>query len=77
MLSNKMDFSSCAIWTGFHKSSYILTCMVLCHVVYNYYNHNNLTAPVATNSVSDQKTLYQCCMYLAVEPVSNMDTDAS
>ena len=23
MLGNKMDFSSCAIWTGFHKSSHI------------------------------------------------------
>ena len=24
MLGNKIDFSSCAIWTGFHKSSHIL-----------------------------------------------------
>ena len=23
MIGNKMDFSSCAIWTGFHKSSHI------------------------------------------------------
>ena len=23
MLGNKMDLSSCAIWTGFHKSSHI------------------------------------------------------
>ena len=25
MLGNKMDFSSCVIWTGFHKSSHILS----------------------------------------------------
>ena len=25
MLGNKMDLSSCAIWTGFHKSSHIYT----------------------------------------------------
>ena len=24
MLGNKMDFSSCAIWIGFHKSSHII-----------------------------------------------------
>ena len=27
MLGNKMDFSSSAIWTGFHKSSHILLCI--------------------------------------------------
>ena len=40
MLRNKMDFSSCAIWTGFHKSSHIYWCIpvytgvYLCILVY-------------------------------------------
>ena len=31
MLGNKIDFSSCAIWIGLHKSSHVCTIYIYIH----------------------------------------------